>query len=36
MKGFKYQMILKVLLSKYKGNEETEFASVILILLLRL
>lgn len=27
-KGFKYQIKLKLLLSKYKGNEEREFASV--------
>ena len=28
IKGFKYQIILKVLLSKYKENAEREFAPV--------
>ena len=28
IKGFKYQIILKVLLSKYKENVEREFAPV--------
>ena len=28
MKGFKYQIALKVYLSKQKGNEDTEFSTV--------
>ena len=28
MKGFKYQIIVKVLLSKYKGNGDIQFATV--------